>query len=269
MDMQAAVALDVVHRFLEPVLPAATLDHLAPYFCEARRRLREATGGGAKLARWASKILVVREGPPLRPLRIDRAVQRTVYEALLREECLHVTYRPRGRDARDYELSPLGLLYRGSTTALVCTKLDDTQAARDEPRTFLLHRMVSATLVARPRHVPPGFDLEAYAGTGRHAFRLGDDIRLRALVNADAIASLQEAGLSDDQRLEQQPDGRYLLEATVAHTYALRVWILGFAEGVEVLAPKELRDEVARKLRAAAARYAVTPRAPRQRSMNK
>ena len=254
LDMQAAVAIDLVRRYLEPALPRSTLDYLTPYFAEAKRRLLQATGGAAQFARWSKKVIVVPDGPPLRPPPIDGDVQRTVYEALLRDECLRVLYRPRGRKATEYHLSPLGILTRGAIHALVCVKLD-VPAERDEPRTFLLHRMVSAKREPGAMHVPAGFDLAKYAATGRHAFQLGEDIHLRALVNPDAIAALEEGGISDDQRLTLQPDGRYLLEATVAHTYALRVWILGFAEGIEVLAPADLRAEIARKLSEGAARY--------------
>lgn len=255
MDVQAAVTFDLVRRYLEPLLPAATLEHLQPYFREAERRLREASGGAQRLARWPTKVLVLQDGPPLRARRVDPSVQRIVHEALLSEQCLEVEYQPRMRSGQTYLLAPLGIIYQGSTQALVSTKLDAAFAATGEPRTFLLHRMRKAKRIAHARPMPRDFGLAAFAASGRYAFRLGEPITLRALVNADAVAPLEEAGVSDDQRLTRQRDGRFLLEATVAHTYALRVWILGFAEGMEVLAPTELRDEIARKLTEAAARY--------------
>jgi predicted DNA-binding transcriptional regulator YafY len=255
MDLQAAVALDLVDRYLGAVLPGATLDHLKPYFREARRRLAQASGDGTRVARWATKIVVVPDTPPLRPHRINPAVQRAVCEALLREQQLDVRYRPRDRPEATYQLSPLGMIYRGSTIILVCTKENDTPKAGEEPRTFMLHRMLSAKVVALPRNVPKGFDLEAYVASSAYAFNVGGEIRLRALVNADAIASIAEAGLSPDQKITRQDDGRYLVEATVAHTYALRAWILGFADRMVVLEPKELREEIARNLWEAARMY--------------
>ena len=74
-------------------------------------------------------------------------------------------------------------------------------------------------------------------------------------ISSNAIASIAEAGLSADQAITLQGDGPYLVEATVAHTYALRPWILGFADRMEVLEPKELRHEIAKSLRDAAGRY--------------
>jgi predicted DNA-binding transcriptional regulator YafY len=89
-------------------------------------------------------------------------------------------------------------------------------------------------------------------------------------VNADAVIAIKEGALGRDRKLTVQRDGRYLVEATVVHTYALRVWILGFAEGMEVLEPTELRDEIARKLTEAAARYkTVAKKRPVQRKVKR
>jgi predicted DNA-binding transcriptional regulator YafY len=255
LDAQMAVALALVEKQLEPLLPAPSRDYLKPYFQEARRRLEGTGSGAARLASWSNKVLVVPDGAPLRPPEVLPAVREAVHEALLAEQILEVTYEPRNRPSEPYLLSPLGLLYRGSVQMLVCLKLDDDRQPVGGPRTFLLHRMQRAVRVAQPRPGLADFDLAAYHATSSPAYRLGDDVWLRALVAPDAVTSLEEGGLGTDQRLTRQPDGRVLLEATVAHTYALQVWLLGFAEAIEVLEPQTLRDELARKLRAAAARY--------------
>jgi predicted DNA-binding transcriptional regulator YafY len=45
------------------------------------------------------------------------------------------------------------------------------------------------------------------------------------------------------------------VRATVTDSLQLRWWLLGFADGVEVVEPARLRDQLATKLRQAAARY--------------
>ena len=56
----------------------------------------------------------------------------------------------------------------------------------------------------------------------------------------DAAYHLRETKLSEDQVLEDQPDGRVLVKATVQDTGELRWWLRGFGEGVEALAPESL-----------------------------
>jgi len=61
--------------------------------------------------------------------------------------------------------------------------------------------------------------------------------------NEGAAWHLTERKLSEDHELKKSADGRYHLTATVPDTLELRWWLLGFGEGVEVLAPNALRKE--------------------------
>jgi len=54
---------------------------------------------------------------------------------------------------------------------------------------------------------------------------------------------------------DPQPDGSLVWRATVAGTIEIRIWILSWGAEVEVLEPLDLREDVARTVRAAAARY--------------
>ena len=59
-----------------------------------------------------------------------------------------------------------------------------------------------------------------------------------------------------DQRAEWRADGRYVLHVPYGDPRELIMDLLRFGADVEVLAPAELRAEVAGQLAAAAARYA-------------
>lgn len=48
--------------------------------------------------------------------------------------------------------------------------------------------------------------------------------------------------IAPDQQLTLQPDGRYLLEATVFDTHKLRRWLRGYGEHLEIRGPQELRE---------------------------
>ena len=60
---------------------------------------------------------------------------------------------------------------------------------------------------------------------------------------------LYETPLCIDQELECTNDGRIALTATVPNTRGLLWWLLGFGDGVEVLEPAELREEIAEMAR--------------------
>lgn len=66
----------------------------------------------------------------------------------------------------------------------------------------------------------------------------------------DTAFHLSERPLSKKQRLLRKADGHVLVEATVRDTQELRWWLLGFGEGVEVLAPAHLRKEFTERVAA-------------------
>jgi proteasome accessory factor B len=78
-------------------------------------------------------------------------------------------------------------------------------------------------------------------------------VRLR--FDASVAHRVREAVWHRSQRLTDLPDGGLELSVTVAGIVEIRPWILSWGDGVEVLAPAELREAVARSVRGAAARY--------------
>jgi predicted DNA-binding transcriptional regulator YafY len=55
--------------------------------------------------------------------------------------------------------------------------------------------------------------------------------------------------------LERRPDGSAVVQINVQHNYELEREILGFGAGVEVLAPRQLRQSIQKRLTRAWARY--------------
>ena len=66
---------------------------------------------------------------------------------------------------------------------------------------------------------------------------------LKLIVNDAVVEHLSESRLSNNQRITPGPDGRTLVEATVADTRELRWWLRGFGNHVEVRSPAGLRLE--------------------------
>lgn len=77
-----------------------------------------------------------------------------------------------------------------------------------------------------------------------------------AIENARTEAYLTTRTVHPTQRFTRGTDGRLRLLMRVRGTVELANWIMGLTPWVEVLRPRELRQEIAARLGAAAARYA-------------
>jgi len=251
MEPHTALAFVLAQRFLEPLLPPATLAALAPHIARAEAVLDNL--GRSGLGAWPGKVRVVPRGQRLLPAPIDPRVLEVVYAALLGGRCFDARYRPRGAaGAVDYEVNPLGLVFRDAVVYLVCTLWD-----YQDVKQLALHRFDGARVLDQWVQVPRGFDLDDYLASGAFAYPVTADrpVRLVALFDADAAKHLRETPLAADQRLRDEPDKRVRLRATVADTSELRWWLLGFGDQVEVVKPVAMRREFARIAGAMAKRY--------------
>jgi predicted DNA-binding transcriptional regulator YafY len=218
-------------------------------------------GRSSAVSSWSSKVRVFPRGLHLEPPNVDKAVLAVVYDALLENRRFDVTYRIRGEKTdRTFEVNPIALVVRGSLLTLVST-IGKSQS----PRQLHLHRMREAKASARSALVPAGFDLDTHIREGNLAFLLGANLRIRACVAAVVVPTLEETPLSKDQKLTRMLDGRVILEVTLPDTLELRGWLASYGPHIEVLEPAQLRAQIGRQAREAAAMY--PPMDPRPSSL--
>jgi predicted DNA-binding transcriptional regulator YafY len=236
LEPQTALTFNLVEHFLKPVLPKATLGALEPHFKSARGVLSSTP----KLAAWTDKVRILPRGLALQPPKISNEVQMVIYDALLAERKVRLTYLSRGEQKpKELTVNPLGIVVRDQLIYLVCTIWE-----YKDVRQLALHRIRDAVLLDEPAVRPGGFTMDGYIKGGAFGYLVSEEcIRLRALFSEGAAHHLHETPLSKHQTLTAQEDGRELLEATVLDTSELRWWLLGFGGYVEVLEPKALRQE--------------------------
>ncbi len=169
---------------------------------------------------------------------------------MLDRQCTVTYHRKDAESPDEYPINPLALVQRGSLIYLICTI--KTYA---DIRILVLHRVLSATLLGTPTVHLPGFDLDEYLARGAFGWGAGQIIQLKALFTTEAGNHLHETPLSIDQEISQASDGRLRVTASVPDNKQLLWWLLGFGDGVEVEAPKELRDTIKLSLASAARRY--------------
>lgn len=245
-----ALSFLMLRQFLESLMPASTLDQLAPYFGMAEQCLA-AQGAGSPARQWLKKVAVVPAGQPLLPPTIPPEVQVAVQEALLANRQLRLRYRRRGeRSELEYVAHPLGLVQRGGVFYLVATLF-----GYPDPRLLVLHRMRTAEVLDEAARRPRGFELAGYVAAGNLGFCTDAPVPLVLRFSREAGEHLWDTPLAADQSVAELPDGRLEVRATVAVSLQLRWWLLGFADGVEVVSPASLRDELIGRLRGAVALY--------------
>lgn len=245
-----ALTMVMVEQYLEPLLPATTLDILAPYFKAARQHL-SAIPKSEHVRSWSNKVRTVPPAQPLLTPAIKPEVLQAVSEALLLDRQLQLTYRRRGEVASvEYRVHPLALIQRGGLLYLYVRIFD-----YEDTRTLVLHRIENATMLDVATQYPEGFSIDEEVSKGRFGFGEGSMIQVKLRFRSDYGAHLFETPLSQDQCVEEQADGFLMVTATVAETPQLTWWVLGLGEGVEVLEPTTLRKEIASTTRAMANNY--------------
>ena len=192
---------------------------------------------------WQDKFRVVPRNQPLLPADIPPEVMSVIYDALLKGRQLHVHYQRKNSEPTEYDLHPLGLVFRESVVYLVATLW-----GYQDVKQLALHRFKSCQLLDQPSNVPEGFSLDDYIQGGAFEYEIcgGESIQLVALFASGAAYHLDETRLSEDQKFEPVDNEWVRVTASVKNTQQLRWWLLGFGVYVQVIEPHALRDEFKR-----------------------
>lgn len=257
LSVPEALTLTLVQQHLANSLPPATLDALQPYFKSAGQALG-AIEADARSNAWLGKVRTIAPTQRLMAPAVNDACQRTVYDALMRDQQLKLGYRKRdAATSVQYEsVHPLAIVQRGQVIYLVCMFAD-----YDDIRTLAMHRVTDAEMLYLPGRSKPGFSVDAYIESGNMGVCTGAPVTLHAVFARASGEHLFETALSKDQVLTPTSDGRLELVATVPNTKELQWWLLGFGDGVEVLGPAPLRKQLGAMIARMAAAYATPAKA--------
>jgi proteasome accessory factor B len=138
------------------------------------------------------------------------------------------------------------------THALYLIGWDET---RDAMRTFKIERIVDLALTPQSFDPPGVADLETALTRAWDIIADQPEVEIVLRFDPSVAPRVREASWHPTQILEPVDDGSLVWRARVSGTIEVRVWILSWGADVEVLAPGDLRDEIAATLDRAAARY--------------
>jgi len=238
------LALSAAQQLLAEAQPGLLDGQLAPLKARIDKLLGQEHLGGGELARRLRILRMAARQP-------DTPIFQTVAGATAQRQRLRLEYHGRERDAvTERTVSPQRLVhYRDNWY------LDAWCHERDALRNFALDRIRSAKALAQAARDIPDGQIDAHYRTTYGIF--GGSATHRAVLRftperARWIADERWHPNQQDRWLE---DGRFERSLPYADPRELILDILKYGPDVEVVEPPQLRKEIARRLKAAAAQY--------------
>ena len=239
-------ALLTMQRLLESLEPGLLGPHVAPLL----ERLQSAIGSAAHPAAEVQKrIRILHSAKRALPLQHFQVAAMAVLE----RRKLHITYYSRARDTQTRRvISPQRLVHYRENWYL-----DAWCHLREDIRSFAVDAIREATLLNEPALELGDEQLDAVLAAGYGIFS-GREVQWAVLRFSPQRARwVATEEWHPQQRGRREADGSYVLELPYSVARELIMDILKHGAQVEVLAPSELRQQVATALREAAALYAA------------
>jgi predicted DNA-binding transcriptional regulator YafY len=238
-------ALLTMQHLLANLQPGLLGPHIQPLLARLRAIMGSSGSHTAEAIQERVRILHMAS----RPVRHEHFG--VITRALLQRRRLRITYltRTTGKESQR-DVSPQRLVhYRDNWY------LDAWCHAKDDLRVFSVDAIRKVMLLPiKARHVPKR-ELQAILEIGYGIFSGRDARWAKLCFTAERARWVATEQWHPKQRTHVEPDGSYILEFPYSDSRELLGDILRHGEHVEVLAPVELRNEVAAALRRAAAVY--------------
>lgn len=225
LNEQQSLLLKLAEQQLKYLLPANIMSYMKPFFEQADRLV---SGSKDKPEyQWLNKVCVTPTSLPLIPAQVKDDIFAAVSQALFQNRLLHIEYQnPKGKK-HAATIMPLAIATQGATIYLVCR-----YEGYNDNRLLALHRIRKASMSTFTFERPKDFNLKTYQNDGHLGFGNGEKIRLSFSIQHDAGFHLTETPLSKDQKILEENDEYYRIQATVAQNDMLEWWLLKFGEDI-------------------------------------
>lgn len=180
----------------------------------------------------------------LEPSVVKPEVLEVIQQALLEDASVEALYLKRGAsEPRQLHIKPLGLSYQDSNIYLSCIFKG---LPKGSIAALPLHRFQSVVTTWEKLEAPEDFDINSnVARYSLISLRSEHPAQLKLRITHTLCERLQENALTADQQLEAVADGWWLMTGSLHLSQGLDLWLLSQGEHLEVLAPLELREQMA------------------------
>lgn len=257
-----ALALSVSEKHLKQVLPSETRAELKKLFEQAQLKLSQSEQklSSRHYQRLTRSVEFFQRGQRLHAAEFDPSILDTLYRAILMGKRLQLSYK-RQHQAKEYDLHPYGVVIMLPKLYLIAKKHNDSDD--NSFRSFLIHKIQSASISPYPNHVPEEFDLRAYLDEGHmDVFIDSKDkqtydlvLQISASEMSALIDDLHENPISADQSLLPVSANTWQLKASVKRTVQLKNWLLALGDSAKIVSPDILQHDLLTHIDAVKSRY--------------
>jgi predicted DNA-binding transcriptional regulator YafY len=191
-----------------------------------------------------------------KPYRKFRSTLDRVQKAVQNHQLIHIRYFTMNRQQMTRrQIAPYQIWYFDETFYLIghCYQ-------RKEVRLFAIDRIEQIEVSDSHFEPPQGFDAEQFMHASFGVFR-GQSENVKIRFSQQAAGYVAEKMWHPTQKLTPQPDGSLIFNAQVAGIDEIKMWILKWGAGAQVLAPESLRQAVALEAQAMLKQYKADPQA--------
>jgi predicted DNA-binding transcriptional regulator YafY len=164
------------------------------------------------------------------------ALTRAVFNKFIVRILHRAPYREK---ATEREVDPYKLWYVNNGLYMV-----GHDHREDALRTFAVERIQSAKLTNRRFEMPPAFDFEEFRRT---AFNViwGEPQEVKIRFSPSQAPYIKERTWHPTQHIETEHEGSVVLSLKVADLEEVKRWLIGFGAEACVIAPSQLREDIA------------------------
>jgi predicted DNA-binding transcriptional regulator YafY len=235
MDINTAIAFELMRISVEELLPRTTRQHIEPYFSLARQLLEGRNN-------WYKKIAYSRK-PDTSLLDITEEDRDLLFEAIDKEMCISASIGHFNENQITYKFAdvihPLGLMVSERRTYLVFTLY-----AGKKIFSAPLHRIQQVSILPQKVLPPKNFDLEYYVNSDPLSRCYERSIQVVMEVSNSVANYLYENPLGYHQEIITLDRNRYRVSATVDDTDQLRSTLRSFGEGASIISPEKIKFQI-------------------------
>lgn len=235
MDINTAIAFELMRITVEDLLPKSTRNQIDPYFGMAKQLLSNRNN-------WHKKIAYTKRLPSNLP-DIDDTDRDLLFEAIDTEMCISASIGHVNENQLIYKsaevIHPLGLMVNEQRTYLVFT-LYSGKKLFSAP----LHRIKDVTILSQHISPPNDFDLDYYFNSDPLNRCYERSIKLVMEVSNALANYLHENPLGLEQEIITVDRERYRVSVVVDDTNQLRTKLRGFGSDAVILSPDKIRFQL-------------------------
>ena len=241
IGIDMALALKFVNEYISELLPRNVQSNIQALSDASVKAL--SLESAKQLAEWSKKVKILHKGPVRLPPVIAAPIQKEVYQALLTDKQLSVTYLAAGNtEPKKSIVNPLGLISKEGFLYVVVGK-----SSEEPPYLLALHRIQQAETLLSSCVVPLSWSgLAQFIAEGKMAFPpslMIFNVWVTLRVAKRTAQNLKEMPFAGDQTVID--DGDFCtITAKMTISEELVRWLLQFGSSVEVIEPALLRGQM-------------------------